>query len=78
MRVEFDATFVQTASIFDSFHTGFTADRFLNFVVWDDQARLWEPQVRADPLMTLYFEKNREACPNVEHLAQIQSCSYHW
>ena len=39
MRVEFDATFVQTASIFDSFHTGFTAERFLNFVIWDDQAR---------------------------------------
>lgn len=65
MRVRFDATFVQTASLFDPYHTSFTAARYLNLVVWDARARVWEPTVRANPVLTLYYEKNRAEANDV-------------
>lgn len=68
MRVRFDATFVQTAALYDTFHTGFTPGQFMNVIVWDDEANIWDPNVRAAPIMTLYFDKNRDGAHIVSGL----------
>lgn len=68
MRVRFHATFVQTAALFDTFHTGFTPHQYLNMVVWDDDAAIWDPEVRADPLLSLYYEKTRDGAHTVSQL----------
>lgn len=68
MRVRFTCTFVQTAALFDPFHTPFTPERYLNLVVWDDQARIWEPEVRAQPITTLYYSKLREGAQAIGSL----------
>jgi len=56
-RVRFRAVFVDTPGIYDPVHTPYSAERYLNIAVWDDEDRLYDPQVRARPLVTLYFDK---------------------
>lgn len=68
MRVRFTCTFVQTADLFDTFHTDFTPERYLNLVVWDDEDRIWEPEVRAQPVTTLYYAKSR---PEARQLSSL-------
>ncbi|MFW5829279.1 MAG: tetratricopeptide repeat protein, partial [Planctomycetota bacterium] len=61
LNVQFRCTFVQSADLYTPFHTPFSPERYINLVVWDDDAALWEPEVRADPVMSLYYDKdNRE------------------
>lgn len=68
MRVRFTATFVQTAALFDPFHTRFTPNEYMNIVVWDDEANIWDPEVRAAPVTTCYFAKQREGAHVVSGL----------
>ncbi|MFW5882688.1 MAG: tetratricopeptide repeat protein [Planctomycetota bacterium] len=68
MRVRFNATFVQTAGLFDPYHTRFTPERSINMVVWDDQAAIWKPTVRSKPVVTLYYDKNRKGAKAVSSL----------
>ncbi|MDA3963093.1 MAG: tetratricopeptide repeat protein [Planctomycetota bacterium] len=70
MRVRFLATFVQTSAMFDTFHTGFTPGQYMNIVIWDDDANIWDPEVRAAPVMNLYYEKKRAGSRTVSALAK--------
>jgi tetratricopeptide (TPR) repeat protein len=56
-RVKFLATFIELTQIYDPTHSPFTPERYLNFAVWDDDARIFEPDVRAKPVVTFYFDK---------------------
>jgi tetratricopeptide (TPR) repeat protein len=60
LNVRFRCTFVQQADLFTPFHTPFSPERYINLVVWDDQAAIWNPEVRAEPLMSLYFPKQNK------------------
>lgn len=66
--VKFRCTFAQIASLFDPLTTSFTPERYRNFVVWGSHARLWESDVRAHPMATLYVAKDSEA---IETLATL-------
>ena len=68
MRIRFRATFVQTSDLFDTFHTGFTPGRFLNIILWDDEADIWVPKVRSEPLMTVFYEKLRDGANEISTL----------
>jgi len=68
MRVRFRATFAETAGIFSSYHTRFGSDNYMNVVVWDDDAKVWQPQQRAKPVDTLYFRKQRDGANVVSTL----------
>jgi tetratricopeptide (TPR) repeat protein len=60
-RVRFRATFIELGQIYDPIHTPYSAERYVNINIWDDQARLFDPAVRAKPLVTLYLDKVRAA-----------------
>lgn len=56
-RVKFRCTYVQEGDIYDQIHTQFSPNRYVNHVVWDDDANIWDPNVRAQPLFSLYVDK---------------------
>lgn len=56
-RVRFLATFIELTEIYDPTHSPFTPERYLNFAMWDDEARLFDPAIRAKPVVTCYFDK---------------------
>lgn len=68
LRVRFRATFAQLGQVYDRFHNAFTADRYLNLAVWDDQEAIWDPQVRARPMLQLYLDKTRADAKTVKAL----------
>lgn len=72
LRLKFRAVFVTRGKLFDNFHTRFKAAHYMNLVVWDDQARLWVPEVRAEPVIGLYYRKNREHVSIVKDLQKYE------
>ncbi len=71
-RVRFRAVFVDTPGIYDPIHTPYSAERYLNVAVWDDEDRLYDPQVRARPLVTLYFDKRFAAHSDFSNITRYQ------
>jgi tetratricopeptide (TPR) repeat protein len=63
-RVQFRCTWVQEGDIYDPIHTQFSSNRYVNQVVWDDEANIWDPTVRAQPLFSVYVDKvhSHEIC----------------
>jgi tetratricopeptide (TPR) repeat protein len=82
MRVKFRCIFVENGDLYDPVHTRFTDERFINIAIWDDEARLWDPQVRSQPVVTCYLDKVRagKSCWNdlrkfqiIEIVAEVNS-----
>ena len=69
-RVRFRATFIELGQIYDPIHTPYSAERYLNIIVWDDEARLFDPAVRAKPLVSLYLDKVRAANFEIDQLTK--------
>jgi tetratricopeptide (TPR) repeat protein len=60
-QVRFRAVYIEAPGIYDPIHTPYSAEGFTNIAVWDDEDYLFDPQVRALPLVTLYFAKKAAA-----------------
>jgi len=71
-RVRFRAIFVDTPGIYDPIHTPYSAERYLNVAVWDDEDHLYDPQVRARPLVTLYYDKRVAAHQQASNLRRYE------
>lgn len=67
-RVRFRATFIEQAQIYDPTHTPYTPERFVNLAVWDDEDAIYDPEVRARPVVTLYFDKERASASELSKL----------
>jgi len=59
MRVKFRCVFVEHGELYDPIHTQYSSESFINVVAWDDDARIWEPAVRAKPVASMYLSKER-------------------
>lgn len=69
-RVRFQATFIELGQIYDPIHTPYSPERYVNITVWDDDARLFDPTVRAAPLVSLYIDKIRAADLDLDRLTK--------
>lgn len=72
MRVRFRCMFVENGILFDTQHTHFSQNSFVNMVVYDDTAAVWDPQVRAQPLTSLFIAKDRVDASIVATLKKYQ------
>jgi tetratricopeptide (TPR) repeat protein len=72
MRVRFRCIFVENGVLFDTQHTHFTQHNFVNMIVYDDHAAVWDPQVRAQPVTTLFIAKDRVDASVVATLRKYQ------
>ncbi len=70
--LRFKCTFVQLGNLYDPLSTGFPPDRYLNMVVWDDRAKVWDPDVRAKPIGTLYASKDLDLAQRLPSLKKFQ------
>ncbi len=59
MRVRFRCMFVENGVLFDTQHTHFIQHNFVNMIIYDDSAAVWDPQVRAQPVTNVYIAKDR-------------------
>jgi tetratricopeptide (TPR) repeat protein len=67
--VRFRGTWIGVTDVFDQQRSHFHPERYVNFAVWPDRAALWQPEVRAKPLATLYLGKDR---PGAHRPAEIK------
>jgi tetratricopeptide (TPR) repeat protein len=58
VRVRIRCMFIENGTLFDLQHTAFKPDTFLNMYVYDEKAAVWDPQVRAQPVTTLFMSKD--------------------
>ncbi len=72
LRVKFRAIFATHGALFDTFHTRFTKSEYINLVVYDDQSLLASPEVRANPVIGLYYRKARRGVDTVSGLKKYQ------
>lgn len=72
-RVRFNAVFIDTPGIYDPIHTPYSPERYVNIAVWDDEARLYDPKVRAVPLVTVYADKQLADRAHLTRLSKYQA-----
>ncbi len=72
LRVRFRCVFAESATLFDDMHTYFIANNYANLIIYDDHADLSDPQVRANPVMTAFIEKDRIDASFVVSLQKYQ------
>ena len=72
LRVRFRCVFVESATLFDRMHTYFIPNNHANLIIYDDHADLSDPQVRANPITTVFIEKNRIDATFVVSLERYQ------
>lgn len=60
LRVRFKCTFVQTSGVFSPNHTRFNTNLYMNFIVWDDDAQIWDATERSQGLVTVYYPKREK------------------
>ncbi len=58
-KVKFRCTFAAVTDLFDFQRTSFRPERFAAIAIWDDRAKLWQPEVRADVVTTVFIPKDR-------------------
>src|SRR4051812_42863033 len=59
-QLKFRCMFVELGNLFDTLHIAMRPERDYNLVVWDDHARVWEPEVRGNPMVGLYVPKDQK------------------
>ncbi len=57
VRVRFRCIFIENGNLFDLQHTPYKPDTFLNLFAYDEKAAVWDPQVRAQPVTTIFMAK---------------------
>jgi tetratricopeptide (TPR) repeat protein len=63
VRVRVRCMFVENGTLFDGQHSPFKPETFLNLIAYDERAQVWDPQVRAQPVTTMFMPKElRDAC----------------
>lgn len=72
LRVRFRCMFVENGAMFDVMRTEFAPHNFSNLIVYDDHARIWDPQVRAKPVMSVFIAKDRVDASTVVALKKYQ------
>ena len=60
-EVKFRVTFAAVTDLFDFQRSNFRPERYAAIAVWDDRAKLWQPEARADVLTSIYLPKDRIA-----------------
>ncbi len=58
-KVKFRCTFAAVTDLFDFERTSFRPERFAAIAIWDDRAKLWQPEARADVVTTVFIAKDR-------------------
>lgn len=58
-KVKFRCTFAAVTDLFDFQRTSFRPERFAAVAIWDDRAKLWQPEARADVVTTVFIPKDR-------------------
>ena len=58
-KVKFRCTFAAVTDLFDFQRTSFRPERFAAVAIWDDRAKLWQPESRADVVTTVFIPKDR-------------------
>lgn len=72
MRVRFRCMFIEDGTLYDRHHTFFNQYNFVNLIVYDDAAAIWDPRVRAEPVTTLFISKDRIDASKVASLKKYQ------
>jgi tetratricopeptide (TPR) repeat protein len=72
LRVRFRCTYVESATLFDREHTYFIPNNYANLIIYDDHADLSDPQVRANPLTSVFIAKDRVDASFVVTLRKYQ------
>lgn len=71
-RVRFRCMFIESGNLFDREHTFFKPYTHANLIVWDERAEIWNPQVRANPLTSVYISKDRVDASRIAQLNKYQ------
>lgn len=71
-RIRFRCMFVESGNLFDLQHTFFKSYTHANLIAWDDRAPIWDPQVRARPIDTLFIAKDRTDASRIASLSKYQ------
>ncbi len=58
-KVKFRCTFAAVTDLFDFHRTSFRPERFAAIAIWDDRAKLWQPEARAAVITTVFIPKDR-------------------
>lgn len=58
-KVKFRCTFAAVTDLFDFERTSFRPERFAAIAIWDDRAKLWQPEARAEVVTTVFIAKDR-------------------
>jgi tetratricopeptide (TPR) repeat protein len=72
VRVRFRCMFVENGVVFDAQHTYYNPATFLNLIVYDDNAAVWDPTVRSQPVLTMYLAKDRKDASIIAALKKFQ------
>ncbi len=70
-ELRFRCTIAERTDLFDVLRSGFRPERFYSLAVWDDRARLWEPEVRAAVSVGFFLNKDRFGAATVESLKKF-------
>ncbi len=73
ITVRFPAIWIGVSNVYDSQRSHFHPQRYVNFSVWDERANLWEPAVRAKPLVSLYMSKDQPGADRPSQLKRYQA-----
>jgi tetratricopeptide (TPR) repeat protein len=65
--------FVERGDLFNRHISHFQPGRYQNLILWSDRGALWDPEVRARPLMTAYVHTQSEANAVLGKLAKYQT-----
>ncbi|MBA3937049.1 MAG: tetratricopeptide repeat protein [Planctomycetes bacterium] len=72
VRIRFHALFVENGNLFDTLRTAYKPECFFNLILWDAQADIWNPQVRAQPVTTAFLSKDRADATKIAGLRKYQ------
>jgi tetratricopeptide (TPR) repeat protein len=71
-RVRFRCIFAESGNLFDEQHSFFKPYTHANLIVWGERAPIWDPQVRSQPLSTVYIAKDRVDASRIATLNKYQ------
>jgi len=72
VRVRVRCLFIESGTLFDLQHSPYKPDAFENIIAYDERAAVWDPQVRAQPVTTLFLPKNLRDSSVIGELKKYQ------
>ena len=67
-ELRFRCTIAEKTDLYDVLRSSFRPERYFSLAVWDDRARLWEPEARASVAVGLFLNKDRFGTATLEAL----------